>query len=103
MRCRKSGSSFFKVFLLIPGSGEILFCLYSFILCGTLENDPLSPPKGEAAQGEHLFPGYNSALSGVIAIGGMPERRGRKHEMQKSSQERLFVFYEGCNKADFCK
>jgi hypothetical protein len=36
-----------------PGSVEILFCLYSFILCGSLENDPLSPPEGEAAQGEH--------------------------------------------------
>jgi hypothetical protein len=71
-------------FLLFPGSGEILFCRYSFILCGTLENDPLSPPKGEAVQGEHpidpLFSGYISTLSGVIAPGGMPERRGRKHE-----------------------
>jgi hypothetical protein len=30
-------------------SGEILFYLYSFILCGTLENDALSPPEEEAA------------------------------------------------------
>jgi hypothetical protein len=32
---------------------EILFCLYSFILCRILENNPFSPPEGEAAQGEH--------------------------------------------------
>jgi hypothetical protein len=37
----------------ICGSVEILFFLYSFILCGSLENDPLSPPEGEATQGEH--------------------------------------------------
>jgi hypothetical protein len=35
------------------GSVEILFFLYSFILCGSLENDPRSPPEGEAAHGEH--------------------------------------------------
>jgi hypothetical protein len=35
------------------GPVEILFCLYSFILCGSLENDPHSPPVGDAAQGEH--------------------------------------------------
>jgi hypothetical protein len=34
-------------------SGEILFCLYSFIFCSTVENDALSPPDEEAAQGEH--------------------------------------------------
>jgi hypothetical protein len=38
---------------IIFGSVEILFFLYSFILCGILENDPLFPPEGEAAQGEH--------------------------------------------------
>jgi hypothetical protein len=35
------------------GSVEILFFLYSFIPCGSLENDPLSPPEGEATQGEY--------------------------------------------------
>jgi hypothetical protein len=69
----------------ICGSVEILFFLYSFILCGSLENDPLSPPEGEATQGEHppgplFFSGFISTFSGVIAIRGMPERRGRKHE-----------------------
>jgi hypothetical protein len=35
------------------GSVKILFSPYLFILCGSMENDPLSPPEGEAAQGEH--------------------------------------------------
>jgi hypothetical protein len=60
-----------------------------------LEKDPLSPPEEEVAQGEHpldplFFSGYISTFSGVIAIGGMPERRGRKHE-KPEPQERLFV------------
>jgi len=85
------------------GSVEILFCLYSFILCGSLENDPLSPPEGEAAQGEHpldplFFLGYISTLSGVIAIGGMPERRGRKHEKLEPPRA-IICFYEDFYKA----
>jgi hypothetical protein len=77
---------------------EILFCLNSFILCGGLENDPLSPPEGEAAQGEHpldplFFSGYISTLSGVIAIGGMPERLGRKHEKLEPPRA-IVCFYE---------
>jgi hypothetical protein len=76
------------------GSVEILFCLYSFIFASSLENDPLSPPVEEAPQGEHplepLFLGYISALSGVIATGGIPERRGGSMKIW-SPQERLFV------------
>ncbi len=34
-------------------SVEILFFIYSFILCSSLENDPLSPQKVEATQREH--------------------------------------------------
>jgi hypothetical protein len=71
------------------------FC-NSLILCGSLEGNPLSPPEGEAACGGHpldplFFKEYFSTLSGVIALGGMPERRGRKHEMQRALKERLFV------------
>ena len=78
------------------------FC-NSLILCGSLEGDPLSPPEGEAAQGEHplvplFFKEYFSTLSGVIAIGGMPERRGRKHEMLEPPRA-IVCFYEGFNKA----
>jgi hypothetical protein len=84
-------------------SVEILFCLYSFILCGSLENDPLSPPEGEAVQGGHpldplFFSGYISTLSGVIAIGGMPERRGRKHEKVEPPRA-IVYFYEDFNRA----
>jgi hypothetical protein len=42
---------------------------------------------------------YISTLAGVIATGRMPERWGQKHNVKKSPQERLFVFYEGFNKA----
>jgi len=68
-----------------------------------LENDPLSLPEGEAAQGEHpldplFFSGYISTLSGVIANGGMPERWGRKHE--KLDPPRAIVcFYEDFNRS----
>jgi hypothetical protein len=37
-------------------------------------------PKGSIPFDPLFFSGYISTLSGVIAIGGMPERRGRKHE-----------------------
>jgi hypothetical protein len=36
-----------------PALLKFSFYLYSFIVCGSLENDPLSPPEGEAAQGEY--------------------------------------------------
>jgi len=35
------------------GSVETLFSCHSKILCGSYEGDPLSPPQGEAACGEH--------------------------------------------------
>jgi hypothetical protein len=72
-----------------------------------LENDPLSPPEGEAAQGEHpldplFFLGYISTLSGVIAIGGMPERRGRKHEKLEPPRA-IVCFYEDFNRTNFSR
>jgi hypothetical protein len=36
---------------LFLGSGEILFSLYLFILCGSLENDHLSPQRGKQPKG----------------------------------------------------
>jgi hypothetical protein len=70
-----------------------------------LENDPLSPQEREAAQGEHppdplFFLGYVSTSSGVLAIGGMPERRGRKHEKQEPPRA-IVCFNEDFNRAIF--
>ncbi|MFH0968603.1 MAG: hypothetical protein V1862_13055, partial [Methanobacteriota archaeon] len=45
---------------------------------------PLSPPEGEASQGEHPLFGSSRRPSEVIAIWGMPERRGQKHEVQRA-------------------
>jgi hypothetical protein len=61
--------------------GNPLFQSNSLILCGSLEGDPLSPPDGEAAYGEHhldplFIKEYFSTLSGVIAIGGMMRAAG---------------------------
>jgi hypothetical protein len=60
---------------------------------------------GEAAQGEHpidpLFSGYISTLSGVIAKGGIPERRGRAHEKLEPPKA-IVCFYEDFNRARFC-
>jgi hypothetical protein len=106
---RKDTDNFFFFFLfsffffLKFGSVEILFFPYSFILCGSLENNPLSPPEGEATQGEHpldplFFSGYISTLSGVIAIGEMPKRRGRKHEKLEPPRA-IVCFYEDFNRA----
>jgi len=39
-----------------------------------------------------------STLSGVIAIGGMPKRRGRKHDGLEPPGA-IDCFYEGLNKA----
>jgi hypothetical protein len=46
-----------------------------------------------------LFSGYISTLSGVIAIGGMPERRGRKHEKLEPPRA-IVCFYEDFNRAE---
>jgi hypothetical protein len=53
---------------------------------GNYEGDPLSPPKGEAAQGEHpldppLFRWINISLMRGYHNWGMPEQRGRKHHV----------------------
>jgi hypothetical protein len=77
------------------GSVEILFCLYSFILRGSLENNPLSPPEGEAAQGEHpldplffrdIFQPYQ-----VLSQQGVCPSGGGGSMKRWSPQERLFV------------
>jgi hypothetical protein len=78
-----------------PGSVEILFCLYSFILCGSLENDPLSPPEGEAAQGEHpldplFFRDIFQPYQELSQQGGCPSGGGGSMK-RWSHQERLFV------------
>jgi len=66
---------------------------------------PSLPQRGEAAQGEHpldslFFLGYISTLSGVIAIGGMPERRGRKHEKLEAPRA-IVCLYEDFNRARY--
>jgi hypothetical protein len=85
--------------------GKSSFFCNSHILCGSLEGDPLSPQRGKQHAGmlplTPSFFGVFSTLSGVIAIGGMPERRGRKHEMMEPPRA-IVCFYEGFNKADFC-
>jgi hypothetical protein len=68
-----------------------------------LEKDPLSPPEWEAAQGVHpldplFFLGYISTSSGVITLGGMPERRGRKHGNLEPPRA-IVCFYEDFNRA----
>ena len=82
-------------FLRFPGSVEILFCLYSFILCGILENDPLSPPAGEAAQGEPpldplFFRDIFQTYQELSQLGGCPSGGGGSMK-RWSHQERLFV------------
>ena len=66
---------------------------------------PSLPPKGEAACGEHpLDPSFFGVLfstfSGVIAIWGMPKRRGRKHGVLEPPRA-IDCFYEGFNRAKF--
>ena len=56
---------------------------HSVILYSSYEGDPLSPPKGEATQGEHpldpfFIKEYYFNLIRGIAICGMPQRRGLK-------------------------
>jgi hypothetical protein len=63
------------------------FSRYLPILFSIKEGDPLSPPEGEASQGEHpLTPYFVSYLrsSQVIAMWGVPERRGKKHELRET-------------------
>jgi hypothetical protein len=57
----------------------------SVIFLGNYESDPLSPPKGEEAQGERpldpLLAEFSLTFCGPIPVWGMPERRGRRHQM----------------------
>jgi hypothetical protein len=70
-----------------------------------LENDPLSLPEGEAAQGKHpldsLFFQDISTLSGVITIRGIPERRGWKHEKLEPPRA-TGCLYEDFNRVKNC-
>jgi hypothetical protein len=69
-----------------------------------LEDDPLSPPEGEAAQGglpldplffRDIFQPYQE----LSQIRGMPERLGRKHEKLEPPRA-IVCFYEDFNRAD---
>jgi len=55
-------------------------------------------PKGSIPLTPLFFLGYISILSGVIAIGGMPGRRGRKHEKLEPPRA-IVCFYEDFYKA----
>jgi hypothetical protein len=68
---------------------------------------PSIPQKGKKPKGSipftpSFFLGYISTLSGVIASGGMPERRGRKHE-KLEHQRTIVYFYRSFNKARVSK
>jgi hypothetical protein len=60
------------------------------------------PQRGEQPKGSipltPSFAGYILTLSGVIAIGGMPERRERKHEKLETPRA-IVCFYENINRA----
>jgi hypothetical protein len=72
-----------------------------FILCGSYEYDPLSPPEREAAQGEHpldpRFLGFASPFLMAIALLGDARAAGAKSTMCCSPQERFFVSHQDIN------
>ena len=45
---------------------EILFSCHQVNLCGSYEGDPLSPPKGEATQGEHPLDPHFRGISSTF-------------------------------------
>jgi len=67
------------------------FSCNSLILCGSYEGDPLSPPEGEAACGEHpLTPplsDFSINLLVIIAILGNARAAGEEAQCEKSPQE----------------
>jgi hypothetical protein len=72
------------------------FFSHSEILCGSYEGNPLSPPKGEAACGEHpldpLF--FRSIIFNLIRSyrnRGDAQAAGAEARWAKSPQERLIV------------
>jgi hypothetical protein len=57
------------------------FSCNSLVLCGSYEGDPLSPPKGEAAQGEappypHFVGFFHQPSNDYRNIGGWPNGGG---------------------------
>jgi hypothetical protein len=65
------------------------FSCNSLILCGSRDGDPLSPPKGEAAQREHppapSFAGFfHQPSDDYCNIGGCPGGGGQKHDVQRT-------------------
>ncbi|MCX6684559.1 MAG: hypothetical protein NTZ37_07525 [Methanoregula sp.] len=81
------------------------FSCNSLILCGSQDGDPLSPPEGEAAQGEHpLAPSFvkvfHQPSDDYRNIGGCPSGGGGS-TMCWSSQERLLVSLQDFNRAYF--
>jgi hypothetical protein len=63
---------------------------------------PALPQRGKQPKGSipliPSFAGYISTLSGVIVTGGMPERRGQKHEKLETPGA-IVCFYENINRA----
>jgi hypothetical protein len=82
--------------------GNPLFLCNSLILCCSQEDDPFSPPEGEVTQGEHpltpILSGFFINLLMIIAIWGMPERRGRKDDVLEPPRA-IDCFLEDFNKA----
>jgi hypothetical protein len=75
--------------------GKSSFSGNSLILCGSQEGDPLSPPEGEAIQGEHpLTPTFvkvfHQPSDDYRTIGECPGGGGGS-TMCRSPQERLLV------------
>jgi hypothetical protein len=83
------------------------FSSHSVILCGSYEGNPLSPPEGEAACGEHppapLF--FRSVIFNLIRDyrnKGDDESGGGGSTMGWSTQERLIVSIRVSTKPFFC-
>jgi len=72
--------------------------LFAYSLTGVRRVPPSLPhrgrqPKGSIPLTSSFFGVIFSTLSGFIAIGGMPERRGRKHDVQKAPKSDYFFLF----------
>jgi hypothetical protein len=85
-------------------SVETLFSPHSVILYGSNEGNPLSPPKGEAAQREHpldpLFftEYYFQPSQGLSHYGGCPSGAGVEARCKKEPPRAIDCFSVGFNK-----
>jgi hypothetical protein len=75
---------------------KLSFSRHSAILCSSYEGNPLSPPKGEAVQGEHpLDPLFFRSIIFNLIRGyrnmGDAQVAGAEARCLKSPQERLIV------------